>query len=95
MWDIHRYAFKNTALYPSPGHKVLVSLNDPEDFPLEEWQITYHRNVDEGIACMSYREYVICMKIERRNEGLLPEKNYIQPISGGINPPTVGRRPIK
>ena len=90
MRDIHRYEFKHTSTYPPPGHKVLVLISQPDDVPLEEWQISYHKYVDEGIASMNFREFVMTTKIERRDEGKAIEKNYLDEIFEGS---AVGRRP--
>ena len=93
QWDNYRYKFINTFEYPHPGHKVIVEIGHETQYPLAEWQINYYKYIDEGIASMSFREWVMCMKIEKRPEGAQVIRNNIPQANDPNSRNAPGRKP--
>ena len=94
QWDTYRYTYINNPEYPHPGHKVIVEIHSEAQSPLPEWQVNYHKYVDEGIASMSFREWVMCMRIEKRLDGAEVMKNNIpQQLHEPIRRNAPGRKP--
>ena len=47
----------------------MIEIQAETQHPLPVWRVNYYKYTDEGIASMSFREWVMCMRIEKRPEG--------------------------
>ena len=94
QWDHYRYKYINNDEFPYPGHKVIIEIRENIQHPLPEWQINYYKYLDEGIASMSFREWVMCMKVEKRPEGAdIMNNNISQQLNSVGIRNAAGRKP--
>ena len=94
QWDHYRYKYINNDEFPYPGHKVIIEIRENIQHPLPEWQINYYKYLDEGIASMSFREWVMCMKVEKRPKGAdIMNNNICQQLNSVGIRNAAGRKP--